>query len=61
MTTMIMMTPREKLASDAVTTLDVVNKNAWATSNLKFKGKVKQCLRLKWQDPMLSTLGKTQF
>ena len=35
MTTMIMTTPRVKLASDAVTTLDVVSRRAWSSSNLE--------------------------
>lgn len=38
MTTRIMTTPNEKLASEAVTTLDVVSSRAWWTSKLgKFK------------------------
>ena len=35
MTTMIMTTPRVKLASDAVTTLEVVSRRAWSSSNLE--------------------------
>ncbi len=35
MTTRIMITPRVKLAREAVTTLDVVSNKAWSMSNLK--------------------------
>jgi hypothetical protein len=35
MTTRIMIAPRVKLAREAVTTLDVVSKKAWSTSNLQ--------------------------
>jgi len=43
------MTPSEKLARDAVTTLEVVSKNAWAMSNLKHLWSVEHWHHGRWE------------